>query len=1195
MSQTIHIQDTIAPVAPAAPAAFNGQCASDMPAPVSLTANDNCDGVLTVQPVDGARVPDATGCGYTVTRTWTFTDACGNSSSVSQTIHIQDTIAPTISGVPTGSNLGCNPGNLPTDASVKALLAATDNCGTATITVTHIDSGTDCAKTRTFTITASDVCDNAMTPVTVVYTWKIDTTAPVMTGLPSATASYQCRSDVPAAPTVTANDNCDGALSVTYNQTSVTNGCVVTITRTWRAVDTCGTPANFTQTITVRDTIPPVITCPPDRELGCEGSTNPSQTGTATATDNCAPAPTVTYSDTSVVNSAGNTVITRTWTATDACGNQSTCVQTITTGQAGGCIPGTFTFSGSSSGSGAVNIRTFTAANGVSVKVSAFGRSRDTGAWDAAYVGIFSGGLGVTDNTENGGDNSHTVDNIGRDNYLLFEFSQPVIVDRALLGYVVQDSDMNVWVGTFADPYNNHLTLSDSVLGSFGFTEENTTTLATTRTADFNAGQVVGNAFVISAWLSDPDPEDQFKVNTLEVCKPACQPVTNCVQKADASATCGTSGGHALYLPGIGTDFVFTPTAGTFVEYPNGTAQMSGTVASVSNPGKGFNVSVSLSGLTSVPPAGSPKKELQACAYIENGGPVNPATWKYYTSFTGTLTGVGSYAGASLSLVRTGPAFQVGVGANGKNLLLGASSWFLWTVTTQPSSGSALPTTGQGDFNLNVNDCTVPPPTCTGSICGSVLRDCDADGSLTGEAGLSGWTVTLKTTGGSTVATTTTSANGSYCFNNLAAGTYDVVVTPQANYVATYGCDAANKIRVVLASCQNKTGINYGYTGKAPGVNLVVTGPSTATCGQTITYTFAVTNTGNTCLYGGMRVEAALLGGQIFHQTPVTPGSGFVFTKTYVVKTTDSTPLILTATAIGDPPGSLANVTKVVTVSTVVSCAPTPPGCIYTYPISGCVNLTWPACSGATSYTVKRCNTRDGSYTVIKTGITTTNCSDYAVVNGNCYYYKVCAVKGSASSADCEPKSAIPCATLPSPWRTRDIGTCADNGGASYANSQFTVIGSGEDIWNTSDEFRYVYQTASGDCTVVARVTSIGNTDQWAKAGVMIRENLTAGAKHASTFVTPGNGVAFQWRNATGGASGNVNTTGLTAPRWLKIVRTGNTFTSSYSATGASGSWTTFATQTISMGSSVYIGLGVTAHNDGALCPAVFSNVTATP
>jgi hypothetical protein len=83
------------------------------------------------------------------------------------------------------------------------------------------------------------------------------------------------------------------------------------------------------QTITVRDTIKPTLSVPPDQTLECGASTLPSATGTATGQDGCSQV-SITYTD-SVVNGCGNTkVITRTWTAADGCGNSATGVQMIT-------------------------------------------------------------------------------------------------------------------------------------------------------------------------------------------------------------------------------------------------------------------------------------------------------------------------------------------------------------------------------------------------------------------------------------------------------------------------------------------------------------------------------------------------------------------------------------------------------------------------------------------------------------------------------------------------------------------------------------------------------------------------------------------------------------------------------------------------------------------------------------------------
>jgi len=183
--------------------------------------------------------------------------------------------------------------------------------------------------------------------------------------------------------------------------------------------------------------------------------------------------------------------------------------------------------------------------------------------------------------------------------------------------------------------------------------------------------------------------------------------------------------------------------------------------------------------------------------------------------------------------------------------------------------------------------------------------------------------------------------------------------------------------------------------------------------------------------------------------------------------------------------------------------------------------------------------------------------------------------------------------SLPSPWQTADIGAVGATGSASHSSGTFTVVGSGADIWGTADEFRYVYQSASGDCEIRARVATQQNTDGWAKAGVMIRETTGATAKHAMMAVTPANGLAFQYRTATGGASTHVAGGAGTAPWWVRLVRSGSTITAYKSTDGSN--WTTVGSVSISMTASVQIGLAVTSHLDGTLNTSTFSNVTATP
>ncbi|MHC4323311.1 MAG: PA14 domain-containing protein [Planctomycetota bacterium] len=160
----------------------------------------------------------------------------------------------------------------------------------------------------------------------------------------------------------------------------------------------------------------------------------------------------------------------------------------------------------------------------------------------------------------------------------------------------------------------------------------------------------------------------------------------------------------------------------------------------------------------------------------------------------------------------------------------------------------------------------------------------------------------------------------------------------------------------------------------------------------------------------------------------------------------------------------------------------------------------------------------------------------------------------------------------------------------------FTMTGSGTDFWDYADEFHYAYRMLTGVGSIQARVLSMDNTHDWAKAGVMIRETLDPGSVHASMVVTPVSGVSFQRRTIMDDISTSVNSATGTevAPYWVKIERNiaGN-FIGSSSTNGSV--WTPLDIPvSITMGSNVYIGLAVTSHDAALTCQAVFTDVTTS-
>ncbi len=165
-------------------------------------------------------------------------------------------------------------------------------------------------------------------------------------------------------------------------------------------------------------------------------------------------------------------------------------------------------------------------------------------------------------------------------------------------------------------------------------------------------------------------------------------------------------------------------------------------------------------------------------------------------------------------------------------------------------------------------------------------------------------------------------------------------------------------------------------------------------------------------------------------------------------------------------------------------------------------------------------------------------------------------------------------------------------------SGSFIVGGGGTDIWNVADQFRFAAQRLTGNGAIVAKVENVVNTDPWAKVGVMIRESLAPGSKFAAIYATPGNGVRYQARLLTDSAAtsdtavATAEQTALKTPIWVKIERSGSSFSGYYSADGVQWTAMSWNPQTINMAAaSVYIGLCVTSHNANALTTGEFSNV----
>lgn len=179
----------------------------------------------------------------------------------------------------------------------------------------------------------------------------------------------------------------------------------------------------------------------------------------------------------------------------------------------------------------------------------------------------------------------------------------------------------------------------------------------------------------------------------------------------------------------------------------------------------------------------------------------------------------------------------------------------------------------------------------------------------------------------------------------------------------------------------------------------------------------------------------------------------------------------------------------------------------------------------------------------------------------------------------------------PTGWSCADIGNPTLAGSQSVNGSTWTVQAAGTDIFGTSDQFHYSWQTLSANGSVAARVVSQTNSSGWAKAGVMLRQDSTASAAYYSAYLTPGNGVVIQYRKAAGAGAQTLVTFSGTAPAYLAVARSGTTFTAYTSTDGVVWTLVTGSSVTITMTGPVLAGLAVTSHNAAVLGAVTFDNV----
>ena len=715
VSQTITVEDTEAPVAPEAPEALAVQCADDVPAAEELTAEDNCSGTITSVPTDVVTPGDCPNS-FVVTRTWTFTDECDNTSTVSQTITVEDTEAP-VAPAPAPLAVQCAE-----DVPAAEELTAEDNCsGTITSAPTDVVTPGDCPNsfvvTRTWTFT--DECDNTST-VSQTITVE-DTEAPVAPEAPEALA-VQCAEDVPAAEELTAEDNCSGTITSVPTDVVTPGDCPnsFVVTRTWTFTDECDNTSTVSQTITVEDTEAPEAPEGPEA-LAVQCADDVPAAEELTAADNCSG--TITGVPTDVVTPGdcpNSFVVTRTWTFTDECDNVSTVSQTITVEDTEAPVapppPAPVTIECGEAIPNFEPVWTDNCDDDLEIEITEEELPNECGY---TFVKTFR--------AEDDCGNSATISQI----VFVTDTEAPTFVmvpedltvecrdDLAELAIPEATDNCQEPVVTCVETEdldecgNGVITVTCTAVDVCG---NLATTSYTITTNDTTAPELVGvpEDLVLDCDTELPEPPE---VTAIDICDNDVTVtfteniietgVVECVLSQPGDV-CHDTENWSMVMFGLPVTEYYSNVEANFVEFADGTAHLTGTVSDNTNPDGGFIIDVMFEN-------GMNWDEWSSqdfpTSFKDECGTGNHEDWTYYLMTTGaaTMTGYGNLAGSQFNLIHAPVnklfAYQVGVGASNVNANYGNGGWFVAEGTLVVDGVSYPQLMVAGDFAFDGDCC----------------------------------------------------------------------------------------------------------------------------------------------------------------------------------------------------------------------------------------------------------------------------------------------------------------------------------------------------------------------------------------------------------------------------------------------------------------------------------------------------------
>ncbi len=335
----------------------------------------------------------------------------------------------------------------------------------------------------------------------------------------------------------------------------------------------------------------------------------------------------------------------------------------------------------------------------------------------------------------------------------------------------------------------------------------------------------------------------------------------------------------------------------------------------------------------------------------------------------------------------------------------------------------------------------------------------------------------------------------------------------------------------------------------------------------------------------GYRVERRLVGSDVWNAVATIAAHSTSYTDSTVTLGQAYVYRVLATNAAGETPSNELTVN-------FANGVPADPTSLAASNGANGVVLNWQDnASNETFYQVER-KSGSGSWTSIAViAANSVTYTDSGIGANASYSYRVRAL-GDAGDSNYSNETAI---TTPAalPFTSADIGTTGGVTQTVETGSAYNVSASGTDIWNSSDQFRFVYRQVTGDFDIRVRISSLGYVNDQTMAGLMARASLDSNARNVFVKARADGSDRMSYRSSTGGTSVGTGSGSVTYPNaYLRLTRVGNTFTS-YSSTDGT-SWTFIGAVTLSLPATMYLGMAVSSRQTGVSTTAQFRDLTLT-